>query len=286
MRSPFAYYGGKAGLAPKIAALLPPHRVYLEPFFGSGAVFFSKQPCMHEVINDLDAAVVTFFRVLRDRRAELVEACELTPHARAEFDCAGDLDSADVDDVERARRFWVRVNQSFAKTAGRGTGWSVTTARTQSIPGSIFTRLGRFSAIAERLAQVTIEQCDACDLVERLATPDTVVYVDPPYPFQTRTGREYGYEDYRCEMGADDEHRRLAATLHATSAAVVLSGYPCPLYDELFDGWWHVDFAQRVHSSDARTQTRGPRTERVWCNRDLQDGRLFSVHEGSNHARR
>lgn len=37
MKPPFSYYGGKVGLAPLIASILPPHRVYVEPFFGCGA---------------------------------------------------------------------------------------------------------------------------------------------------------------------------------------------------------------------------------------------------------
>ena len=38
MKPPFSYFGGKTRLAPWIASLLPPHRVYVEPFAGSAAV--------------------------------------------------------------------------------------------------------------------------------------------------------------------------------------------------------------------------------------------------------
>ncbi len=31
-----SYPGAKWGLAPQIVSLMPPHRSYLEPFFGSG----------------------------------------------------------------------------------------------------------------------------------------------------------------------------------------------------------------------------------------------------------
>ena len=62
MRAPFAYYGGKMGMAKLIVSLMPEHRVYIEPFFGSGAVFFAKPPVMHEIVNDLDDAVVAFLQ--------------------------------------------------------------------------------------------------------------------------------------------------------------------------------------------------------------------------------
>ena len=275
MKAPFAYFGGKQGLAPKIAQLLPPHRVYIEPFFGSGAVFFAKRPCTHEIINDLDGAVVTFFRVLRDRRAELEEACALTPYAREEY-LAADLDVEDLDELEIARRFWVRINQSFAKTAGNQTGWSVTTARTQATAASVWSRLDRFAECAARLLQASIECTDAAGLVERMATHDTVVYVDPPYLAATRVSRQDRQrpEDYRWDMGSNAEHRRLAEVLHASPATVILSGYPGDLYDELYGDWWSMDFAVTAHSSNAATTERTSRTERLWSNRELTRGQM------------
>lgn len=279
MKPPFTYYGGKVGMAERIVGMLPPHRVYIEPFFGSGAVLFAKPPSMHEIVNDLDNVVVTFFRVLRERMDELAEVCALTPYARAEYEAAVfEGTGGGLDDLELARRFWVRVNQSFAKTAGRRTGWSVTTARTQAAPASVRGRLARFAECAERLATVSIECCDAASLVTRLATPDAVVYADPPYLPSTRNGRGRVVpagtaDDYRVDMGEDD-HRRLAEVLTATPAAVILSGYPSDLYEDLYRGWWHVDVAVSVHSSNSVTVDRGRRIERLWSNRPLDLGQL------------
>jgi len=273
MKPPFAYYGGKIGMARRLAALLPPHRTYIEPFFGSGALLFAKSPATCEIINDLDANVVTFFRVLRDRTDELIDVCALSPHARAEYQSA-DLD-CELDDLERARRFWVRVNQSFAKTAGRQTGWSVTTARSQSVPGSILGRISRFAACAERLMHCSVECCDAADLVSRLATPDTAVYVDPPYLASTRRGRDRQRPaDYLHDMGDEESHHRLAEVLHATPAAVLLSGYPSDLYEDLYGDWPRIETPVMVHASNAVTAARGERTEVVWSNRPLDHGRL------------
>ncbi|WP_131802248.1 DNA adenine methylase, partial [Parafrankia soli] len=125
MKPPFPFYGGKGRLAPWIASLLRPHQLYLEPFAGSAAVLFAKEPARHEVINDRDGGVVTFFRVLRDRPDELVRACQLSPYAREEYRAA-DL-TADVDDLERARRVFVRATQGFnanGLSRGRPGSWS------------------------------------------------------------------------------------------------------------------------------------------------------------------
>ena len=102
MRVPTSYFGGKSRLAPWIASLLPAHRTYVEPYFGSGAVLFAKPPSHTEIVNDLDGEIVNFFRMLRDRLDDLERACLLTPYAREEYD-ACQIDPT-LDGVERARR--------------------------------------------------------------------------------------------------------------------------------------------------------------------------------------
>lgn len=58
---PLKYHGGKHYQAQKIVQLMPPHLHYVEPYFGSGAVLFSKDPHgISEVANDLDERLVTF----------------------------------------------------------------------------------------------------------------------------------------------------------------------------------------------------------------------------------
>ena len=248
---------------------MPEHRVYMEPFFGSGAVFFAKPPAQFEIVNDLDNNVVTFFRMLRERTEDLERVCALTPHSRTEF-VAADLADEDLDDLERARRFWVRINQSFGKTASKQTGWSITTARSQSVARGVQSRVGRFTAAAERLLGCAVECCDAADLVNRLATPDTLIYADPPYLNTTRRSRErVRPADYLHDMGMAVDHERLAEALHATEATVMLSGYHSDLYDDLYDGWWRTEWPVKVHSSNAVTHERGDRIEVLWSNRDL-----------------
>lgn len=267
--APFTYFGGKARLADDIIALFPPHRVYIEPFFGSGAVFFAKRPATHEIINDVDDAIVAFFRVLRDNPEGLEAACRLSPYARAEYDACKTIGEG-LDDLEKARRLYVRISQSFGKTGGSNTGWSRTVARTQSLPASMLGRIGRFATAAVRLADATIEHTDACDLIEAMATDDTVVYADPPYLAATRSMRSGNANDYRHDAGGAAFHERLAATLHATPATVFLSGYPSDLYDRLYDGWDHVDFDVKCTSSDGRRGERARRVERVWSNRPIR----------------
>lgn len=111
MKPVLKYPGAKNRIAPWIVSYIPRHEVYLEPFFGSGAVLFNKQPSRIETVNDIDGNIVNFFKVLRDRdnQEELIRTLKLTPYARDEYIAA--YQNLDQDSkVEQARKFAVMQN--------------------------------------------------------------------------------------------------------------------------------------------------------------------------------
>ena len=56
---------GKKRLADRLVAMLPAHKTYVEPFAGSAAVLFAKEPSQVEVINDADPAISEAYRLLK-----------------------------------------------------------------------------------------------------------------------------------------------------------------------------------------------------------------------------
>lgn len=264
---PFAYYGGKSKLAGKIAALLPEHRHYVEPFAGSLAVLLAKPLSRMETVNDLDGAIITFWRVLRDRPKDLARVCALTPHSRTEWESCRDIDDAD-DELEQARRVWVRLSQGRSGRFYRA-GW-----RHYVDPGNVGTAfpayldgyIDRMAGAAQRLHHVTLECRPALELIERYgAHPDVLLYVDPPYLGSTRKNDR----SYRHELLRDDEHRELAAALHTCKAAVVLSGYASDLYDtDLYPDWTRRTFTTGTGQGPDGAGWSN-RTEILWSNRPL-----------------
>ena len=71
------YYGGKGRLAKDVISFFPAHVCYCEPYGGAASVLLQKAPSYAEVYNDLYHEVVSFFRVLRERPAELIAKIEL-----------------------------------------------------------------------------------------------------------------------------------------------------------------------------------------------------------------
>lgn len=79
MKTPLLRLGNKTRLTDKILPYFPHHRVYVEPFFGSGAVYFAKKKVSFSFLNDIDNEVYNLFQVVRTRKNELITACENTP---------------------------------------------------------------------------------------------------------------------------------------------------------------------------------------------------------------
>lgn len=263
------YRGGKGRLAPWIASLLPPHRVYVEPFAGSAAVLLAKAPSVHEVLNDIDGNAVTFYRVLRNQFEELELVCRLSPYSREEY-ARADLDEAGLSDLERARRWWVRTNQSFAHTGSTRTGWATSIKRGSNNARSVLNRIDRFAAAAQRLGTVTLESMDAVEMIERYSVADGVIYADPPYLASTRSTmatRPSG--DYVHEFGSEDDHRRLAEALRDSRSTVLLSGYHSPLYDELYYDWYRTERKVLRRTSNGRSASQMHTVEVIWSNRPV-----------------
>jgi len=257
VKPPFTYFGGKTAIAERIAALLPPHEHYVEPFAGSLAVLLAKRPVKLETVNDLDRDLVNFWRVLREDRQRLEELCALTPHSRAEHEAAFDM--AEADDLERARRTWVRITQGRAGTL-RATGWKFYTdprGTSSSMPRYLSGYVTRFGPVVARLARVSLECRPALEIIKAYgAEPRALLYVDPPYLGSTRS------LNYQHEMPSDAEHEALAEAFAGVAAAVVVSGYHSPLYERLYAGWNRTEIAAFNGNGTDRA-----RTEVLWSNR-------------------
>lgn len=252
------YIGGKWQLAEWIIGQFPPHETYVEPFCGAASVFFRKHPSPIEVINDLSSDVVNFFRVLRQDRDALIQAIDLTPFSREEYDKA--YEPAD-DPLEQALRFYIRSWQSFSGHSGLKTGW-----RHQKNIHDRGTSLARewrrmdgLYRDAARLKHALIEHDDALAVIRRYDTPGTLFYVDPPYVLDSRSGKHKRYEH---EM-TDDDHRALSEVLHAAQGMVVLSGYASDLYTELYPGW-------KVVTKTTTTNGNNQAIESLWLSPSTQ----------------
>lgn len=79
MKTLLKYPGAKNRIAPWIIKHIPEHKVYCEPFLGSGAVFLNKEPAYNEILNDLDDDIYNFFKIVRKQSEEFSRLIDATP---------------------------------------------------------------------------------------------------------------------------------------------------------------------------------------------------------------
>ncbi len=245
------YLGSKWTIAPWVIEHLPEHTTYVEPFGGGAAVLLRKEQSPVEVYNDLDSGVVNFWRVLRSRSQELLPLIQATPWAREEYEHAWEPCE---DELEAARRFFLRCWMSYMGSTDRPTGWRAN-ARTRSGFIPLWGQEERLLAVAERMRSVQFEHDNALSVIRRFDGPETLFYCDPPYVASTRTSAR----GYAFEMD-DTAHHALLDMLLSVEGKVVLSGYPSALYarDLKTHGWRCVSRESRTRDPKAR------RTECLW----------------------
>lgn len=254
-------------MAEQIVSLMPKHRSYLEPFFGSGAVLFNKPPSAIETVNDIDGDVVNFFKVLRERPEELADAIRLTPYARDVFDDAHKNRGTDA--FDRAYRFAIRSKMGHGFKTYQKTGFKVDVfARERSYCVGCWNRLpADLLEAAARLKGVQIENRPALDLIRRFNHDNVLIYADPPYLLETRRGKQY-----RHEM-TEQDHLDLLEALKQHRGYVILSGYPSEMYDLELQGWSVIHRKSYNQNSDQRTEV-------LWCNFEIPG--LFYEHGGKS----
>ncbi|UHA74421.1 DNA adenine methylase [Paenibacillus sp. 481] len=247
------YPGSKWSMADWIISHMPAHTTYLEPFFGSGAVLFSKVRSKLETVNDLDGEVVNLFRVIRERPDELAYAIRCTPHSREEYYLSYEP-AAPENELERARRLLVRLWQGRGGKTSHRTGWRSMIETNGPLPGKEWARFPeRIAAVAERLIGVQIENQPALELLQRYRRPNVMIYADPPYILSTRTTTSY-----RFEM-TEDDHMELLDALDDHPGPVILSGYAHDLYDDRLSHW-------RRETKRAKAEGGASREEVLWIN--------------------
>jgi len=267
LRPPLHWYGGKWMYAPRIVAMTPEHRCFVEVFCGSCAVTLAKPPSPVEVLNDLDGEVCNFFRVLRDRRkrSRLVELLEMTPYAREELRRCLEAMKSRNSDTYRAWAFCVACNFARNGKAIRPSDWSFTktdSRRGMSRNTSVWCRLPEVVRLSgERLKESQIENAPWEDVLRRFDSPSTHFYCDPPYMPGVRVQKQA----YKLEMTEEDHERFLAAVL-GVKGTVAISGYASELYDGMLSEWNRVEISAKSFAGPRDGRRLANRTEVVWMN--------------------
>lgn len=232
MRSILKYPGSKWRIANWIIEKMPEHHSYLEPYFGSGAVFFNKEPSNIETINDIDSDITNLFNVIRENTDELLRKVVMTPYSREEYDNAF-IATIEDDNIESARKFLIRCWQGIGSNNKYKSGWkNDVQGRERAYAVRNWYELPeKITEIVARLKTVQIENRPAVELIKRFNSEKVLIYADPPYLTSTRKRNIYKYEM------TDQDHEELLKVLLEHKGSVIISGYDNEMYNEYLKKW-------------------------------------------------
>lgn len=262
MKSPISYYGGKQSMVNDILPLIPEHKIYVEPFFGGGAIYWAKEPSHTEVINDVNMNVVNFYEVLKNAYFDLKKRIEATLHSRETYKKAMiiyDCPWLFADDpVIRAWAFFVVTNQGFSCKIGT---WGYDRdKRAKTIQNNI----DRFQEeLADRIKYTQIENNKANKVILSRDTPETFVYADPPY-IDSDQGHYGGYTEEHFKLDLD--------ALTSMKGKFLLSSYPSEILDRYVEenGLFQIAYDKPLGAGNgAVVKTRSRKIEVLTSNYDL-----------------
>lgn len=224
-----SYYGGKQRIASKVVEQISkiPHTVYAEIFAGGLAVLYEKgkpsymsKASYREYINDTSELLINLYRVARSCKEEFYDLIQWTPYSQSEHKKAVTICKHPelYSDIEKAWAYYVSIQMSFAKQLNNGWGTSVF-SQNQAATWQI--KKKTLLEKVDRLSEVHISCEDALKCLQRVDSPHTLIYADPPY-VGTNLGHYGGF--------TSDDYQALCNALDNCQSSYILSNYPQSIY--------------------------------------------------------
>lgn len=197
----FNYFGGKFTWLDHLYSEFPTDFVHLIELFGGGfSVSLNYKGRAIRTVNEINSEITNFFEVLRDYEPELTKLLLLTPCSETEFINSWE----DTDDkIEAARRFYVRIRQSFFSLGAqrKNKGWHMAKQHLNAHGGETVSKwnnaIEKLHNVAEVIRsnfQIINDDFEKC--IDRLDFENAFFYCDPPYPAETRAS----YNDYKSDF--------------------------------------------------------------------------------------
>lgn len=273
---PFSRYGGKYKMLKEIYGLIPEHKIFMEPFMGSGVVTINLPFDSKKIMGDADELVAHFMKTLKDEEKgkQLEEELMKLKYGPGIFqEALEDLRNnfRGMSEVEKAGSIFVLFTQSY-----NSTGKSFARGRYKSDKAYRKHIHKSIPRVREKLQNIEVFHLDARTMIEKVKhNRDVFVYNDPPYR-QALRGDKAG-NVYRYEM-PDDAQVEYLKLIRDAECRMMLSGYRAEegedFYDRYLKGYgWHCYKLKDVPKScQSGKRKKDIGHEYVWVNYELPEG--------------
>lgn len=278
MRPILKWAGGKRSLIPEIIALFPSdyrRRRYHEPFFGGGAVFFKIRP-KSGTINDINAHLMNFYEIVRDKSKELIEMASQYKHDKGTYyKLRRRFNQPGLSKLECASLL-LYLN----KTAFNGL-YRVNSKGEFNVPFGSYENptivpKNRIRSASKILKNVDI-LCSDFSYITKNANKGELCYLDPPYQPISSTANFTSYSSDGFDFSDQIRLRDACVELHDKGVYFVLSnGYAkeiIDIYEEIKS--FRIEIVKARRSISSKASTRGPIKEILVTNipKELSQGK-------------
>jgi DNA adenine methylase len=235
LRSFLKWAGGKTRTAGTLAALAPAggYGTFLEPFCGSGAVFFALRPERAVLADANEELIVCLEQVARTPHAVMRQLDEW-PNSRDFYNDIRKWSPADLDPVVRAARV-IYLN----KTGFRGL-WRVNRKGEFNTPYGDYDRpfYNRDTLLAASAALQVADLRHSCfrELLLK-AQPGDWVYLDPPYVPDRQWGDFTRYTAGQFGPGDQEDLAELLGQLDGDGVRWLLTNSDTQVVHDLYSGY-------------------------------------------------
>lgn len=211
--------GNKSAIAKEIQKYFPPHKIYIEPFFGAGGMFFNKKKANCNIVNDLDSDVFTLFQVVSNQKIELEKAFLLMPKHQDLL--SHWMENRETEPIKKALRFLFLSNYTFLGKQ------DTLKLNSRNDVRALYNSLSETHSLlfGVQFANMDFRKFLNSVSIEGKEKNKTFIYCDPPYLNQTSTYSDNGWDE--------QDSKELFETLISTGCKFAISEFDNPIILEL-----------------------------------------------------
>lgn len=233
------YPGGKSRLARILLAgqWIPPHRIYVEPFFGGGSVFFAKPLAEVNVINDIDKRLMSFYEKFRELP---VLDCDMQPDEEKFYRLKEQLENGEnLDPCDYLYLNKWSLNCMMER-------FSKTKKKCQSRTCQLSKLLKYFEQYKRKLSRAIILSKDFREVIREFDSPETFFFIDPPYygP-ELRGAHGCRYTEYG---GCGVSPQEVLETVRGVKGKFMITYPDLPELRKIFSDFYHSNIGWRYTS--------------------------------------
>lgn len=247
--------GGKSQLLGEIIPRMPrTYKKYIEPFFGSGAVYFAIAPDK-AIIADSNPELINLYKIIASNVEDLIKLLSTYENTKESFYSVRAIDWKDMEPLEAAART-VYLNKTCFNGLYRVNRKGLFNTPYANNKRTVFCDAEEIRKASHLLRDAEIICGDFHKVLTDRAMEGDFVFLDPPYvpvskyaDFKRYTKEQFGEEDQR--MLAEDVN-----ALYEKGCKVMLTNSNHPLVHQLY-GHFKIEVFQtkRMINKDGNNRT-------------------------------